>query len=540
MRLIFPQQRTTRRSFRHFLPLAIVAALLAPAPAYAQETAVTWRLLEATIGDVHLALESGTVTCQEVVQGYLDRIEAYDDRGPSIHAVQSVNPRAVEEAARLDAAFETGGFVGPLHCITVLVKDQVETEDMPTTYGSALFLDFIPQRDATIVTRLKEAGAIILGKATMGEFASSYVGSAFGICRNVYDLTRNPSGSSCGSGIGAAANFATVAVGEDTAGSIRGPAAHTNTVGLRPTTELVSRFGMMPASPARDALGPITRTVRDAAVLMDVLAGYDPNDPVTAYAVRRIPETYTAFLDTSGLEGARIGVIREPMNSRTEPQSEDYREVRAVIDEAVRAMEALGAEVVDSIHVPGLSELLGQTGYSNRETEAAVDAYLAQHPNAPLGSFREIAISEVVAPTRRGGLISALNRSTDEPAHLQSLVAREELRLALLHVMAEDSLDAFVYSTFDHSPTSIPADVLTNPDAEDGYNKGSNRALSPAAGFPAITVPAGLTTEGLPVGIEFLSRPFAEGVLFRLAYAYEQATRHRRPPETTPPLARPL
>ena len=402
MTLMFPRQRTTSWSPQRvrLLPLAILAAFLALAPASAQETATTWRLLEATIEDVHEALEAGTVTCQEVVRGYLDRIEAYDDRGPSIHAVQSVNPRALEEAARLDSAFQAGGFVGPLHCVTVLVKDQVETKDMPTTYGSALFLDFVPRRDATIVNRMKEAGAIILGKATMGEFASSYVGSAFGICRNVYDLTRNPSGSSCGSGIGIAANFATVAIGEDTAGSIRGPAAHTNTVGLRPTTELVSRFGMMPVSPARDALGPITRTVRDAAVLMDVLSGYDPNDPVTAYSVERIPDTYTAFLEASGLEGARLGMIREPMNSRTEPQSEDYARVQAVVDEAVRAMKGLGAEVVDSVHVPRLGELLGQAGYSNRETEAAVNAYLAQHPDAPVSSFREIAVSHVVVPTR--------------------------------------------------------------------------------------------------------------------------------------------
>ena len=217
-----------------------------------------------------------------------------------MNAVQTINPRALQDAERLDTAFAASGPVGPLHCIPLLVKDQVETSDMPTTYGSAVFKDFIPQRDATIVTRLRRAGAVIVAKTTMGEFASGYLGSAFGAVRNAYDPTRSASGSSGGTGAGVAANFATAGIGEDTGGSIRGPAAVNNLVGLRPTLPLVSRFGMMPARPTTDTLGPIARSVKDAAIVLDAIAGYDADDPVTAYAVGQVPTTYTQFLAPMG------------------------------------------------------------------------------------------------------------------------------------------------------------------------------------------------------------------------------------------------
>ena len=278
--------------------------------------AQSYRVVETTIDDVHASLTSGEITCRELVELYLARIEAYDQRGPGLNAIQHVNARALEEADELDTAHEESGFVGPLHCIPVLLKDQVETSDMPTTYGSAIFAEFVSGRDATIVTRMKQAGAIILAKTTMGEFASRYVGSEFGMVRNAYDPMRNPSGSSAGTGAGIAANFGLVGIGEDTGGSIRGPAAVHSLVGLRPTLPLVSRFGMMPANPTNDTLGPITRTVADAAILLDVIAGYDANDPVTAYSVGRVPASYREYLDADGLAGARIGVIRRSMGPR--------------------------------------------------------------------------------------------------------------------------------------------------------------------------------------------------------------------------------
>ncbi len=512
---------------------SVAAMLLASSAASAQE----FQLVETTIDDVHVALTSGQISCQDIVQRYLDRIAAYDQTGPALNAIQTVNPAALREAQRLDATLATSGLAGPLHCIPVLLKDQVETRDMPTTYGSALFRDFVPRRDATIVTRMKNAGAIILAKTNMGEFASRYVGSAFGIIRNAYDPTRNPSGSSGGTGAGVAASFGMVGIGEDTGGSIRGPAAVSSLVGLRPTVPLVSRHGMMPANPTTDTLGPMTRTVKDAAILLDVIAGYDPRDPVTAYAAGRIPDSYAAGLDANALDGARIGVVRAPMDPKTDPASEDYKQVRAVIDRAIHDLSAFGAEVVDPVAVPKLGTVHGAYARNSFETEAATNAYLAEHPNAPVKTLREILLSGTVTPWRARGLIQSVGRTVNDHPYLEVLQEKEQLRRHVLNVMASDRLDALVYATFDHQPSVIAPDVLTNPEPADAYGLGNNRYLSPIIAFPAVTVPAGLTAGGLPVGLELLGRPFTEALLLRFAYAYEQATNRRRPPPTTPPLA---
>jgi amidase len=315
------------------LPLVLTALLTFTATLSAAETP-PFHLLEAGIEDVQSAFKSGRFTCRDLTQFYLKRIAAYDKSGPILNAVQTVNADALREAEALDAAWRASGPVGPLHCIPVLIKDQVETNGLTTTYGSAVFQNFVPNRDATVVLRLKRAGAIILGKTTMGEYASGYAGSAFGIIRNAYDPRRSPSGSSGGTGSAIAANFATVGIGEDTGGSIRGPAAVSSLVGLRPTVPLVSRFGMLPAKPSSDTLGPIARTVTDAAIVLGVIAGYDPNDAVTAYSVGHVPDSYTSFLRRDGLKGARIGVIREPMDPKADPTSADYKQVRSVIEKA--------------------------------------------------------------------------------------------------------------------------------------------------------------------------------------------------------------
>jgi amidase len=505
--------------------------------------AVPFHLLEARIDDARRAIESGQITCRQLVQLYLNRIAAYDKTGPNLNALQTVNPRALEEADALDVSYKVSraagaaGPVGPLHCVPVLVKDQIEARDMPTTYGSALFKDFIPARDATVVTRLKKAGALILGKTTMGEFAARYVSSAGGIVRNPYDPTRTASGSSGGTGSGVASSLALVGIGEDTGGSIRGPASVASLVGLRPTVALVSRFGMMPSSPSSDTVGPITRTVGDAALLLDVIAGYDPDDPMTAYAVGQTQPAYTAFLLTDGLKGARIGVIRDPMDPRTDTASEDYRKVRTVIDRALADLRRLGAEVIDPVTIPDLKDRIKKAYENNQfEAERAINKYLAGHSNAPVKTLREILISGKVVPWRAISLINNVGRSPDEAGYLQVLQAREELRQIVLKLLADERLDALVYATFDHQPTLIADDVMTNPHTRDAHTLGNNRYLSPALGFPAIVVPAGFTSDSLPVGIEFLARAFSEGLLLKLAYAYEQATLHRRPPPTTPAL----
>lgn len=490
-------------------------------------------LMEATIDSIQAALRAGEVSCRELVERYLARIAAFDRQGPALHAIQNVNPSALQEAERLDAQLRSIGPVGRLHGIPVLVKDQVETADMPTTYGSVLFRDFVPKRNATVIEKLRAAGALILAKTTMGEFAAGFAGSAFGVCRTPYDPTRDASGSSSGTGAGLAANMGAVGIGEDTLGSIRGPAARNALVGLRPTLPLVSRFGMMPGSPTRDTLGPLARTVRDAAILLDVIAGYDPNDPVTAACVGHVPETYTSFLIADGLRGMRLGVIREPMSKEADPTSAEFKEVRATIERALGVLADGGAQLVDPVVIPGLMELLDRVG-GTYETEAAMNAYLAAHPNAPVRTLQEIVLSSEVLPSRRTRLMEGVGHTTSDPGYLQQMLAREELRVAVLRAMADHQLDALVYATFDHPPQPIPADVMTSFKAV--TYPGNNRVLAPALAYPAISVPAGATADGLPIGIEFLGRPFSEGTLFRIAYGFEQATHHRRPPASTPAL----
>jgi Asp-tRNA(Asn)/Glu-tRNA(Gln) amidotransferase A subunit family amidase len=523
---------------RQLVTLALVAVVVGP-HTHAQAPPVpSFRLLEATIDDIHAALRSNRVTCRALVDGYLRRIEAYDQAGPRLNAVQTVNPRARQEADRLDATFRTSGLTGPLHCIPVLVKDQVETNDLPTTYGSILFKDFVPKRDATVVARLRRAGAVIVGKSTMGEYAAGYLStaSAGGPIRNAYDPRRNAAGSSSGSGAGVAANFATVAIAEDTGGSTRGPAAVHSLVGLRPTVPLVSRFGMMPAKPTTDTLGPIARSVRDAALLLDVIAGYDRNDPVTAQAVGQIPKTYTAFLTPDGLKGARLGIIRQPIDLKADPSSEDYRKVKTIIDRAIVDLRKLGAEVVDPVAIPDLAQRVARAWDVNVfETEPAMNKYLAEHPNAPFKTLRDILLTGKVVPSRVRVLMSSVGRSTEEAGYLQALRINEEVRQHVFSVMADHQLDALVHATYDHQPSEIGPRDMTDPQL-DTTGRGSNRRLAPVLGFPALTVPAGFTSDGLPVGLELLGRPFAEPTLFRLGYAYEQATRHRQPPATTPAL----
>jgi len=290
----------------------------------------------------------------------------------------------------------------------------------------------------------------------------------------------------------------------------------------------------MPANPTQDTMGPMTRTVWDAALVLDAIAGYDPNDAITAYAVGHVPETYTASLDEASLDGARIGVLRQPQDQRADPTSADYGKVWAVIDTAIEKLAALGAEMVDPVEIPELDRVAGIG--NSYETEAATDAYLAELTNPPVTTYRDILLSGVVVPWRARSMWASAGKTTDDPGYLTVMKEREALRVAVLQAMAEHGLDAIVYATFDHQPTLIAPDVETNPTPRDGYGWGDNRQLSPAIGFPALTVPAGFTTDDLPVGLEFLGRPFTEGMLLGFGYSFEQATSHRRGPATAPPL----
>lgn len=492
-----------------------------------------FQVVETTIGQVHSAYESGALTVSQLVQMYLDRIEAYDQQGPALNAIITLNPDALEEAARLDAAFESSGFVGPLHGIPVIVKDQFDVTGMPTTLGSILFKDYYPDRDAFVTERLKEAGAIILAKATLGELAGGDThGSLFGSTRNPYALDRTVGGSSGGSGASVAANFATIAIGQEGFASIRRPSGWNMVVGMRTTAGLVSRGGVFAGWPEiAGSLGPMARTVTDLATLLDAMVGYDPEDPLTARGVGHIPDSYTEFLDPDGLQGARLGILRESIGSNSEPESEDFAKVDARFDQAVNELEAAGATVVDPVVIPNLVELLSKRASSPTAASEAFKLFFGRSASPPFASLTEMIDSPDF--DKIIGYAQNRMRSTSDPSrHYESVMAREQLMVNLLKVMADNSLDAVVYKAVEHQPTLI----------EDGVNppfvntKGVPYINTFLLYVPAIVVPAGFTTDNLPVGITFMGRPYDDGAMVRLAYAYEEATRHRRPPSTTPQL----
>src|SRR5262249_5440208 len=309
--------------------------------------AQSFEIVEATIDNIHAAYRAGILTARQLVQMYLDRIGAYDKKGPTINAIISLNPTALQEADRLDAAFKRTGFVGPLHGVPVIMKDQADIKGMPTTLGSALFKDYTPERDCFVVSKLKKAGVIFLGKATLGELGGGDThGSLFGSTRNVYDLERTAGGSSGGSGAGVSANFCAVAVGHEGFSSLRRPATWNGIVGMRPTMGLVSRAGVYGGWPTTNgSLGPMARTVIDLAKLLDSMVGYDPDDPATAHGVGHLADSYSATLDRGALKGARLGILRESIGYAAEPDTEDFKKVSEVFDRAVADLRNTDPEI---------------------------------------------------------------------------------------------------------------------------------------------------------------------------------------------------
>ena len=375
------------------LSLAVWALLLGPLGS--QGRTKPFHLAEATIEDVRAAYQSGRLTAHQLVQLYLNRIAAYNQKGPSLNAMITVNPKALEDADRLDAVLKTSGFVGPLHGIPVILKDQMDAKGMPTTLGSVLFKDYYPDRDSFVAEKLRNAGAIILGKTTLGELGGGDTfGSLFGAARNPFALDRTPGGSSGGSGAGLSANFATVAVGEEGFASIRRPSTWNSIVGMRPTAGLVSRSGMFDGWPELNgSLGPMARTVMDVAKLLDVMVGYDAEDPLTATGVGHVPDSYTRFLDKNGLKGARLGVLREPMGRDSEPQSQDFAEVSAVFDQAVKELKAAGATVVDPIVIPRLKESLATRIEGPNDSADAFQLFFGRSAHRPFQSKAEMLSS---------------------------------------------------------------------------------------------------------------------------------------------------
>ncbi|MCX7314056.1 MAG: amidase family protein [Alphaproteobacteria bacterium] len=487
--------------------------------------------VEATIADIHAAYKAGTLTVRQVVQAYLDRIAAYDQNGPGINALISLNPSALAEADRLDAQFKTSGFAGPLHGIPLIIKDQADVEGMPTTLGSVLFKDYRPRKDAFVTAKLRKAGAVFLGKATLGELGGGDThGSLFGSTRNVYDLERTAGGSSGGSGAAVSANFCTVAIGQEGFASIRRPSIWNGVAGMRPTIGLVSRGGVHGGWPTiNGSLGPMARTVTDLVKVLGCMVGYDPEDPVTAHGVGQ-PTDYSGALDKAGLKGARIGILREPMGYHTEPDSDDFKQVTEVFDRAVSDLAKTGAELVDPVVIPDMNALLAARARSVADDDTMYEMYF-QGGDTQFKTRAQAMASPLFEKVVNSGHRRWKNDDNAE-AHHNSMKARETLMMNLLKVMADHRLDAIVHKAVEHTPTLIKDGV--NPPFVD--QKGAPHINTFLMFVPSIVVPAGFTRSNLPAGITFLGRPYDDARMIRFAYAYEQATQHRRPPANLPPL----
>jgi Asp-tRNA(Asn)/Glu-tRNA(Gln) amidotransferase A subunit family amidase len=509
-------------------PAGLIVATLAA------QTPTPFRLEETTIAQLQSAFRDGSLTCRSLVEQYLRRIDAYDKTGPALNAIVMINPVALKTADDLDRRFRQSGPIGPMHCVPVLVKDNYETIDMPTTAGSLSLKGMSTGKDAFVVKRLRAAGAVMIAKSNMAEFAFSPVETVNsilpGYTRNPYDTSRVTAGSSGGSAAGTAANFAAVGLASDTGDSIRGPAAHQALVGLRSTMGLVSRSGVVPLNLSADVAGAVTRTVADTAALLQVIAGPDPDDPVTAAGRGHVEPNYAASLRADGLKGARIGVLHQAYDTPTLD-----REVDEVFKGALGELRKLGAEIIDPVEVSGLDEMRRAQGGGCNQFKHDLNQYLARlGDKAPMHSLDEIIKSRRFHPSIQARLESA--QAADEvPGVTAGCLSRDAfrvtLRAAVLKLMDSAELDALVYPTWSNPPRLIGD--LNTPGGD------NSQLFSPSTGFPAITVPMNYTRGGtLPAGLQFFGRPWSEATLLRLAYAYEQATHHRRPPASTPPLGR--
>ena len=488
-------------------------------------------LVETTIDQVHAAYRSGELTCRQLVEMYLARINDFDQAGPEINAIITVNPNALTDADRIDAAQAAGGFVGPLHGIPVVVKDQCDALPMPTTLGSLLFKDNYPDRDAFVVEKLRDAGAIILGKSTLGELAAGDThGSLFGSTKNPYDFLRTSGGSSGGSAASVASNFCTVAVGQEGYASICRPSSWNCLAGMRPTAGLVSRSGVYGGWPMiNGTLGPMARNVSDLTKLLDVMVGYDPEDPLTAYGQNHSAEPFVSFLDKNGLQGARIGVLRESIGANSEPDSEDFRQVDEVFNQAIADIRSSGATVVDPITIPDLKKLLALRATNAADDELSLQNFMARSKNPPFRSRSEVMNSPEYAKVNKRAR-DQWSKKGGEAEHYQFLKAREQLMTNFLNVMAAHNLDAICIKSVEHQSTYIKDGI--NPPFVN--HKGAHHLSTFLVFVPSVIVPAGFTSDDQPAGITFLGRPFEDGKMIKLAFAYEQATFHREAPLLEP------
>lgn len=483
----------------------------------------TFDVQETTIADIHRAFQQKTCTCEQLVRTYLQRIETYD-QPTGLNAIILTNPDALQRARELDAEYRKTGKLRKLHCIPVIVKDNYNTKGLQTTAGSLALKGFEPLTDAYQVRVLKEAGAIVLAKSNMAEWAFSprvTISSIAGETHNPYNLDHVPAGSSGGTAAAVAANFGSVGLGTDTGNSIRGPSSHNALVGFRTTMGLISREGIAPLFLRNDVGGPMCRTVEDATRLLDVLAGFDPADSLTRHSQGKIPASYLPYLDKNGLKGARIGILRTLSDKDPDPQ------VKALFEQAISDLKKLGAEIVDPFEVAEFDSLRKNLGCSVFHHD--INEYLSSlGSKVPVKNLEEIVASGKYSPYIESNLQTHLKSqafikpgaTTCSDAYHDA--GRIAYRTAIVGAMDTYRLDAVIYPSWNNPPARIGDDA--------GYKGDNSQLVAPATGMPAFTVPMGYTYDNLPAGLQFLGRMFDEPTLIRLTYAYEQGTLHRKPP----------
>ena len=493
-----------------------------------------FELTSASIADINAAFDAGALTSEQLVQMYLDRIEAYDEAGPKINAVLALNERALATARALDAEREASGPRSPLHGIPVIAKDVFDTADMPTTGGYLPLQGVKPTKDATIIKRLRDAGAIIIAKVNQSDWyaapdimASSTLG---GSTLNPFALDRTPGWSSAGTGAGLAAHFGTVGLGSETGFSIRTPTSDSNLFGLASTSGLISRAGQMWSYITGERGGPMAHSVYDLAATLDIIAGFDSADLWTANSLGKMPMApYVSFIDPDGLRGARVGVMKEAWDfSPVDP------DVIEMAKQAIAVFGEHGAAVFDpvslGINLPNYLETNMSPG--RYERIAAVNQYLSRHGTEyPFKDARELLLDHEGVPERpadRAGIEAPIDLDRD-PKYRATLEGKAKLRALVIDTMDKYGLDALIYPHKLHGP-------LTIGPKDDPVRAYKPNQLSPNTGLPALIVPMGFTPAGLPVGLELLGRPWSEPTLIRLASGFEAVTNNRRVPDTTPPL----
>ena len=500
-----------------------------PAPA----PTASFTVEEATIAGVHAAMRTGRLTCRNLVDAYLARISAYDKNGPGVNAIVTVNPDAIKLADDLDRRFARSGMTGPLHCVPMIVKDNFETKGLQTSNGALVFQGYLPAEDATLVARAKAAGAIVLAKSNMAEWAFSPVETVSsilpGYTKNPYALDRVTAGSSGGTAAAVAANFGLVGFGSDTGDSIRGPASHQALAGIRSTMGLTSRAGIFPLALKADIGGPMARSVEDMAIVFQAIVGEDPRDPATAAARgHRIPD-YRKSFDRDGLKGVRIGVLREAyVRASTDP------EIVAIFDAALDNLRRQGATIVDPATIEGYQSPVRPEPTNicmgfKYDLNQFLQARAGQVPVVDLAAVLRSGKFHPSVAKRLEDADKVPSNGPDSAACMVDEAQRVQLRKLVSDTMTKLKLDAFVYPTWSNPPRLIGD--LNTPGGD------NSQIFSPITGFPAVNVPIGYSRGGvLPVGVTFFGRPWADASLIKYAYAYEQATRHRRPPASVPPL----